>query len=98
MVSGRTDGLDLELLASLHDMADALTFRVHINSGFRPEDEGEHGLALAADIAVVGGWQRRRLVEEALPRFPRIGVYDKHIHVGIDKTRPNPVLWVGISR
>ena len=32
-----------------------------------------------------------------LAGFLRIGVYDKHIHAGISKTKPQKVTWWGTS-
>ena len=97
---GETEGLDDRLVEALLRLAGEVPFTIRVTSGLRPEDYGsEHCHGLAADIAVEGGgWHRRMLVEAALPLFDRVGVYDRHVHVGIDLTRPAPVLWVGKSR
>lgn len=70
-----------------------------ITSGYRAGDAGEHGKGLAVDVRVTGGFQRRTLTHVALDvGIRRIGVYDKHIHLGMSVDLPGPVLWTGVSQ
>lgn len=53
---------------------------------------GTHNRGIAADIAVNGGAQRRKLVEAALSMgFTGVGVADGFVHLDIRNT--TPVLW-----
>lgn len=89
--------LDPELLDRLdrlgYSLPDGVT--VLVNSGYRRGDLGAHGLRKAADLKVVGGWQRKILTQHALKIFMRVGVYPRHVHVDVDRGRPWNVLWAG---
>lgn len=84
-------------LIRLDELRHRCGFPFVITSGYREGDEREHGRGHAADIAIAGGAQRRRIVAEALKmNFNGIGVYDKHVHVD---DRPEPaVMWPGVSQ
>lgn len=60
--------------------------------------DGEHALGLAVDIRVRGSAERGSVVR-ALCRagFLRIGVYDRHVHAGLDPSRPQG-MWAGVSK
>jgi uncharacterized protein YcbK (DUF882 family) len=84
-------------LVRLDELRHRCGFAFVITSGYRSGDDKEHGRGHAADIAIAGGAQRRRIVAEALKmKFNGIGVYDRHVHID---DRPGPeVLWPGVSR
>ena len=79
----------------------ACDFPFKITSGYRStshpaeankEKAGTHTRGIAADIAVTGGAQRRKLVELALAQgFTGVGVAKNFVHIDCRKT--TPVLW-----
>lgn len=91
-----------EMNWSLLTMLDALRERLGIplvpTSDFRPGNAGAHGRGLAVDLRAHSNYVRLRIVKEALNMgFPRIGVYNRHIHLDIDDSLP-PGMWGGVSR
>ena len=78
-------------------------FPLSVNSGYRDETHpaeakksspGWHTKGCAADLAVSGGAQRRKVVEMALfTGFTGIGVYRGFVHV--DARTSQPMLWAG---
>lgn len=94
---GDVAGLRPEIL----DYAMALESRfgrdLMITSGVRTS--GSHRRGYEMDLRVRGGWMRRQLVSIALDlAIPRIGVYDKHLHIGCDPYEVLNVLWAGVSK
>ena len=74
-----------------------------ITSGIRaPRDENDtssHVTGKAVDIRAPTSRHRHRIVEALLlVGIDRIGVYDRHIHADVDKTKPRFVMWVGVSK
>ena len=70
-----------------------------ITSDWRDDPKSSHYLGLAVDIAVTAGHRRHELVGAALKAgFKRIGIYDRHIHLDLDHTRPFPTIWTGESQ
>lgn len=68
-----------------------------ITSSWR-SDSKEHSLGEAVDIRCSDGFARLQIVRALLVRgFPRIGVYDRHIHAGISRSLPDS-LWTGVSK
>lgn len=60
---------------------------------------GAHPKGLAVDIACTRSHDRMKMVAAAIiAGFKRIGVYDRHIHLDIDETLPQEVLWWGKSK
>ena len=81
-----------------------LPFPLYITEGVPASKEGshvkesEHFEGLGVDVRVKGGWERHTIVKAALEEgLKRIGVYNAHVHLGMSKTLPSPVLWVGKS-
>ncbi len=57
-----------------------------------------HEAGWAVDIRCSSSHQRFRILRALFAvGFTRVGVYDKHIHVDADPTKPQEVAWVGIS-
>lgn len=57
-----------------------------------------HQRGEAVDIRCSGSRDRMRIISAALVvGFRRIGVYDKHVHLDVDITLPQDVIWTGKS-
>ena len=94
--------MSIEVIERLDGLRSVCGFPFIVTSGYRSpnhsieakkEQPGQHAQGIAADIKVVGGAQRRLLVEKALNMgFTGIGVDKNFIHVDIRTT--TPVLWV----
>ena len=94
--------MDLEFIRKLDELRSACGWPFIVTSGYRSvqhslevkkERPGTHTQGIAADIKVVGGAQRRLLVEKALDMgFTGVGVDKNFVHVDIRTT--TPVLWV----
>ena len=93
--------MDAKFLGLIDELRTACQFPFTITSGFRdtthPNESsksvgGTHSQGIAADIAVTGGVQRLRIVQEALRLgFRGIGVAKGFVHV--DTRQTVPVLW-----
>ena len=100
-------GLDKELVSKLDSARHVSGVPFTITSGKRSPDENQqaggvqdsaHETGLAVDLRVPDGTSRFLMVSALLQAgFKRMGVYDKHIHVDIDASKPQNVLWVGQS-
>lgn len=99
-VHGAIAGLDPDFYKALQRLAREVEFPLHVSSGHRPDDlASAHSTGKAVDIAVSNASDRFDLLEAAFRLgFTRIGVYDKHIHLDLDLTRPRAVCWTGTSR
>ena len=81
---------------------------VYITSGYRTKEENKklggvknsaHLYGLAVDIRARSGFERFVIIKEAFEiGIPRIGVYNNHIHLDVDTSKPFPVVWSGKSR
>ena len=87
-----------EKIEAFADQVEEEGYDVVITSAYREDDPKAHGRGLAVDIRVRGGAMRKVFTYHAIKLFGRVGVYDKHIHVDEDPSRPQNVLWVGQSR
>lgn len=100
-------GLDKELVSKLDSARHVAGVPFTITSGKRTLEENQnaggvqdsaHETGLAVDLRVPDGTSRFLMVSALLQAgFKRMGVYDKHIHVDIDASKPQNVLWVGQS-
>ena len=100
-------GLDPELMSKLDTARAVAGIPFKITSGLRTCDantaamgvEGSsHLCGKAVDLAVEAGSDRFLIVKGLLAAgFVRIGCYDRHIHADVDATKPQNVLWVGVS-
>jgi len=90
-------------LIMLDRLREECDFPFVITSGYRspqhslekdkPNGGGTHTKGIAADIAVSGGSQRYRIVEEAIKLgFAGIGVAKGFVHVDLRNT-DDPVMW-----
>lgn len=96
MLTGDTQDLQSELLTKLRQVANRWPVDLVITSGYREGDlKSAHGYGFAADLRITGGFQRKQLALLTMKFFTRVGVYPKHIHVDIDRSRPQDVLWAG---
>jgi uncharacterized protein YcbK (DUF882 family) len=90
-----------EFLSRLDLLRDACGFPFVITSGYRSESHsveirkdnpGMHTKGIAADIKVVSGWHRYKIVEAAISMgFKGIGVANGFVHV--DDRKSQPVMW-----
>ncbi len=101
---GHGHALAPELLVKLQAVRYLAGEPIHISSGLRPEDDGEHGSGEAVDITdnrrgedVGSRWRHHVLKASYAVGFSRIGVYDKHIHLGVSRERDQSVTWWGQS-
>jgi len=66
---------------------------------FRPGDDGDHGQGTGVDIRCHDSRSRYIILTAALAvGFNRIGVYNRHIHVGSSPVLAPNVVWVGKSQ
>ena len=102
-----------EFLAKLQHARDRYGKPIRISSGGRSPErnssiggvEGsahvmdKHGYFRGVDIECSNSTERFYLVRELLAvGFHRLGVYDHHIHVDDDPSKPSCVMWVGESK
>lgn len=94
------------LIAKLGMIGDQLDKPLQISSGYRCErynaslpnagSNSAHLRGLAVDIACEDSFERYQLVWLCYWQgFIRIILYERHIHVDIDDTLPNPILTFG---
>lgn len=101
-VRGLKDKLVL-LLQNVRTIADV---PIYVTSGLRQTDtDSEHALGLGVDIsdnddgAEIGSRWRFLVLRAALAvGFRRIGIYDRHIHLGISESKDQDVTWWGVSQ
>jgi uncharacterized protein YcbK (DUF882 family) len=102
------EGLNYGLVARLDAARTLCGFPIIITSGLRtPEQnsavggvpDSSHVLGLAADIQVPVGQNEREKLIWALGRvgFKRLGLYNRHIHLDIDKSKAQNIVWFGVS-
>ena len=93
------DKMQPELLKRLDKMRSLYGKPIKVTSAWRdvgPTDPPEHEQGYAVDIACADSGARLHMVEAALKAgFRRIGLYDKHAHLGCSPTLPGEVLWLG---
>jgi len=94
--------IDGGLVHSLQRIRDTLGRSMAITSGYRCEahnkavggvETSAHRLGLAVDIACKTSTDRARLLPLLVKEFRRIGIGKDFIHVDIDMSKPNPVIW-----
>lgn len=95
--------MNIEFVAILDKLREKCGFPFIINSGYRTpshndtvggKSESAHTKGVAADIAVSDGIQRMLLVKHALETgINRIGVAKSFIHLDMDYTLPQNVIW-----
>lgn len=97
-------GLNPAFAQTLTKIAEKVPFDLIITEGRPASVEGshvkdsEHFEGLGVDVRAHSGYERYMLVVNALAcGIDRVGVYDKHVHLGASKTLPSPVMWSGKS-
>jgi len=95
--------MDKEFLYALDDLRGRCKFPFKITSGYRCEKHNKeiggvkdsaHVKGLAADIAVSSGSQRFDIVSNGLiVGFTRFGPAKHFIHVDMDTSKPQHVIW-----
>ena len=101
----KLEGLDTGFVEILIRIAARLPFALVINEAVPPNKEGshvkdsEHFEGVGVDVSATNGYTRFVIVQTALSEgIKRIGVYDKHIHLGGSSSLPSPVMWPGKSK
>ena len=102
------DKLDQRLVDKLDRARNLSGMPFLITSGYRTPDENiqagglqdsAHCSGLAVDLRCSDGIQRYKILSALLDvGFKRIGCYDRHIHVDLDETKPQYVIWTGESK
>lgn len=101
-------GLKDEFIAKLDKARGLAGIPFIITSGFRSleanqsiagsVEDSSHLSGLAVDLRVSESPARFTIVKALIEvGFTRIGIYDKHVHVDADPTKPQNVIWVGVS-
>lgn len=100
-------GLDFGLVGKLDIARGIAGVPFQISCGVRSEEENQavggverssHEIGKGVDIACSDSSARFAMVAALLHvGFKRIGVYDRHIHVDTDDTKPQNVMWWGKS-
>lgn len=77
----------------------------HVQSGFRTSERNleikgslnsAHLRGLAADIFAQNNKIKHIILKSCfLFCIPRIGIYEKHIHIDVDLNLPHPIVWYG---
>lgn len=98
------DDIDLHLVAILQQMREAVGHRLDIESGVRcmqhnldigGKPNSAHQRGKAVDIKCSDSRQREELVRLALQAgIRRIGIGKTFVHIDIDNTLPQDVLWL----
>jgi uncharacterized protein YcbK (DUF882 family) len=87
----------------LQCIRNVVDFPLVISSGFRceahnkavgGEADSAHTRGLAADIVIPASPLRYKFLKEALVFFKRIGLSAEFVHVDVDRSLPQGVLWL----
>jgi zinc D-Ala-D-Ala carboxypeptidase len=99
------EGLSLQLVDMLDHARGLAKVPFRITSGFRTPEQNRaadgvwdsaHTRGLAVDLACFDSRARLRMISGLIMAgFIRIGVYSRHLHIDIDPTLPQDVLWFG---
>lgn len=98
-------GLKPELVEKLDKMREECGFPFKINSGFRTKEQNDklkdavvdsaHTTGEAVDIACTDSTKRMKMISSAFTNgISRIGIADTYLHLDIDKTKPQKVIWL----
>lgn len=102
-MTGKTENLDKKLLQMLKELETRSGLQIHVTSGFRTPEENRavkgspnsaHLRGRAADLRAPDIVTATKIVCAAIIcGFRRIGIYNSHIHVDIDRELPFPAVW-----
>lgn len=98
-------GLSDELKVKLQALRYLSQEKMYVTSGLRPGDSGStHSAGAAVDISdnntgePIGSRWRFKVLRAAFAiGFNRIGIYDRHIHIDVSKTKDQDVAWWSTS-
>lgn len=92
--------MDYGFMRKLNHARHLADFPFHITSSYRDDDRSSaHYTGKAVDVAVWSSQQRYAIVQAAMEAgISRIGVYDRHVHLDEVDSRPQLVLWIGVSQ
>lgn len=100
----KAKGLTTLLLNMLQEVQQDSGIEIVINEGIPADTSGshvkdsEHFEGNGADVSATDGISRMKIVKSALKiGFKRIGVYTAHVHLGVNTTLPQDVIWGGES-
>ncbi len=97
------DGISKDLVDNLEHARNSVGVPFVINSGIRcakhnaevgGKENSAHLRGLAADIACTDSHARYLMLQDFVGRFKRIEVKDRWLHVDVDKTLPQEVVFV----
>jgi zinc D-Ala-D-Ala carboxypeptidase len=95
------EGLMLKLNRARHFSGVPFVVRSAVRCVSHNEAEGgsktsSHLKGLAVDIQTIGSVMRMKVVSGLLEAgFNRIGIYSDFVHVDVDNTKTNHVMWIG---
>ena len=96
------DDVSLELVDRLERIRHIINVPLIVTSGCRcptynklvgGEDGSAHTKGKAADIQITGSVMRMTLTTLAVKLFKRIGQYERFIHLDVDESLPQFVMW-----
>lgn len=98
------EGLQTGLVDMLDEARELAEIPFIITSGYRTPERNDalpdsaknsaHLYGLAVDLMSFSSVARFRIVKSLLEvGFNRIGIYEKHIHVDVDESKPEGVMW-----
>lgn len=94
----RPESMSYELLWLLDQARELACVPFVITSDVRPGSP-EHVLGCAVDIRCHDSSTRFRILKAVMRvGFRRVGVYDRHIHVGVASDLVQDVVWMGVSK
>jgi len=102
-LKGSGENMDLFFLLMLDKCRDVAGIPFKVTSGFRTEKhnlkikgvkKSSHLKGLAADISAVSSIERYKIINAAIKiGFKRIGIGKTFIHLDVDKTKAQEVMW-----
>ena len=97
--------IDPRLVLKLQELRLAIGRSLVITSGYRCQEHNDkiphssknssHIRGLAVDIACANSPDRFALVALCMRAFRRVGIYSGWLHVDVDDTKPQNIMWVG---
>ncbi|OFW47581.1 MAG: hypothetical protein A2163_00740 [Actinobacteria bacterium RBG_13_35_12] len=97
------NNISMLLVELLQEARDELVYPITISSGCRCEShnkhvggkpESEHLIGLGVDVGCHTSQYRYLILPLLLKRFNRVGIGSNFIHIGIDKFKPQDVVWI----
>ena len=99
------DEMDRDMLEILDFVRASAEMPIYITSDYREGDSGDHGTGEGVDISdnqhgndISSRWRWKVLAAAYAFDIARIGIYEKHIHLGISARLDQKVAWIGKSQ